>query len=499
MARRVVLAALSSLIVLVLAAGGAAYWFLSGDGVRRTLESEATAWLGEPVRIGAAAVTLFPRVALRLRDVQAGEPARLVLADVSVSAPLRALLAGRLRDAEVIVADSRVQMPLAFAPSGARDGTSQGASDRVAVLSIRTIGLRNVTVASRGRRIDVSADSFLAGTRLTLTRLTATAGPTRIDATGTIELSPRIDATIDAHASWLDLDDLLALVSAITTRTDDGASATAVGARVLANITADRGRLAGVELSRFDAIVRTDGGALTIEPFTFDVFGGRHQGWLEAQLGRTLQVRVGSSVSNIDVAQLAAFGGVPGIMTGRLAGSGRVGAQGPDIASVLASARGVGEVVITRGSLRGLEIVRSAVRFLAGSAGEDSSGGGAPVDERFDEIAATFAMADGTVHSEDLTLRSPDADVFARGALTLAGAAIDARADVVLSESLSAKAGRDLYRYARAGTRIVLPATLGGTLARPRVRIDAAAALRRGVSNEIEHRLRALFERPLLF
>lgn len=501
MIRRLALAVLSLAAVLLTVTAGAFYWFLSGDGVRRALEREATAWLGQPVRVGEASVTLFPRVSLRLRDVRAGAPARLTLAAVDLSAPLRALLSRRIENADVIVSDSRIEMPLPFvlpfrrADADAQAGSGADAADPLDVVSVRTIALRNVTLASRGRQIRISAESSLADTRLALTRFTASSGETRLDATGAIELSPRIDATIDARADALDVDDLLALVSAFMTPAGAAASTPEASVRVLANITAPRGRLAGAAFTRLDAAIRAEGRELTIDPFTFDVFGGRHHGWLEAQLGDTLQVRVGTSVANLDVAQLAAFGGAADTISGRLVGSGRFGARGRDLASVLASARGVGEMVISNGSMRGLDIVRTAVGFLGRPVAGDPPAGG----ERFEELGGTFALGDRVVRSEDLTVRSPDFDVFARGTLRLATKALEGRADLVLSDAVSAQAGRDLYRYTRAGNRIVLPATLGGTLARPRVGIDAAAALRRGIRNEIERRLEGLFERPRLF
>lgn len=66
---------------------------------------------------------------------------------------------------------------------------------------------------------------------------------------------------------------------------------------------------------------------------------------------------------------------------------------------------------------------------------------------------------------------------------------------MVVSERLPATAGRDLARFTREGARIVLPATIGGTLAQPRIGIDAAAAIQRGVRNEIGRRLRDAIER----
>lgn len=493
MIRRLAIAAVSAAAIVMVVAAGALYWFLSRDGIRVALERDATAWLGEPVRIGQASARLMPRPALALRNVRVGEPVRMTLARIDVSAPVRALLARRIEDGEIAISDSRVEMPLALAPPSSAAGTSVPAAAAVAavaldIVSVRRIALRNVTVASLGREIQLSADSSLVGTNLSITRFEATAGATRLTASGTVALSPRIDVTLQARADSIDLDDLLALSAAFTAtpRGDDEPRRRPV--RVKAAILAARGQLAGVGIARLEASMLADADGLIVDPLSFDVFGGRQHGWLDVQFRETLQVRLGTSLSNIDVAQLAAFGGAGGAITGRLTGSGRFGARGQDLHSVLAAARGVGEAVISAGHMQGLDIVRTVVRFLGGTAGAGTS----PAGEPFNQITATFALGDGIVRSDDLAFRAPDYDVFARGTLRLAADTLDGGANLVLTPELSGRAGRELYRYTRAGDRIVLPATIDGTLAQPRVRIDAAAALQRGIRNEVERRLRDL-------
>jgi len=76
-----------------------------------------------------------------------------------------------------------------------------------------------------------------------------------------------------------------------------------------------------------------------------------------------------------------------------------------------------------------------------------------------------------------------------KGTLNTDTKTLDGGLDLSLSEALSAQAGNDLQRYTREGNRIVLPAKIGGTLAGPHLSIDAAAALRRGLRNEVQRRL----------
>ena len=449
------------------------------------------------MRIARASVSLVPRVALRLEDITVGQPVRLTLGRVDLSAGFRALVSRRIEEAEVIVSGSRVDMPLPFgvpamsaAAASPASGSAAVAAGGVELVSIRAITLRDIVVASRGREIIVSADSALMGNRLAISSLSARAGETEVSARGTVDLAPRMTATIEATANQLDFDDLLALAAAFTANSST-APKTLTPAQITATITAPRARLAGVALARFEASMLADGTDVRIEPLEFDVFGGRYDGWLDVAFGDALDVRMGVGVSNLDVAQLAGLGGAADTITGRMYGTGRFGARGRDMSEVLTVARGVGEIMISSGTIRNLDVVRTVVLFFGRPAADAPPAGG----ERFDSINATVALADRSLRSDDLTLSSPDFDVFARGTFALPTRALDAGADLVLSERLSAQAGRDLYRFTRAGTRIVLPAVIDGTLAQPRVRIDAGAVVRRGLRNEIERRLQDLFER----
>src|SRR3569832_1142205 len=113
--KRVLIIGFTLIIVLVAGAAGFLYWFLSGDGIRRALEQQATAWLGLLVHIASARAQLYPRAGIQLTDVRLGEPARVTLQNVAISAPLRPLLSRRIEDAELTLAKSRIDLPLPFA------------------------------------------------------------------------------------------------------------------------------------------------------------------------------------------------------------------------------------------------------------------------------------------------------------------------------------------------------------------------------------------------
>jgi len=206
-------------------------------------------------------------------------------------------------------------------------------------------------------------------------------------------------------------------------------------------------------------------------------------------VGTQLSGTIESKIENVDVAQLAAFGGSPDSVTGTLSGAGKFAGSGADFAQMLRNASGTGSASIVNGSIRRLNLVRTVVLFFgrpAPDAGEST--------DRFDRLDTRFSLADRVVKAEPLSLNAPDADMTGSGTLNLETDALDGRVDVRLSEALSRQAGTDLFRYTREGNRIVLPAAIGGTLTNPRLTINVGAAAQRGLRNEVERRMKGILD-----
>ena len=504
MFRRILLWLLAIGFVVVLAAASVAYWFFSGDGVRLALERQASGWLGQPVRIESVSGRLVPVLAIHLSNVRVGEPARLTLADIELRTPVRALLNRRIEDAELVVSRSRVDMPLPFGiptrtsttvvrqHEGEEPSRAPFAAP-VQLVSVRSISLRDVTLVSRGRTIVISAEAALRGSQLTVNRFDASSGATRLEASGLVALKPRIDAQLRVRADRIDADELLALANAFSPPPSPRSGATIASgppARIAARVSAAQGTVAGVAMQNLATDLQVDGGQVSLSPMSFQVFGGKYEGTLAATLGDVVSTTLRSRATNIDVSELAAFGGVEGAITGRLTGAATFSGRGTDFAAVLRTARGEGTAALTDGTIQRLNLVRTVILFFGRPAPNQT-----PASDHFDRLDARFSLADQVVRADALALHSADADIVGNGTLSLDSKDLDGRADISLSEDLSKQAGTDLYRYTREGNRVVLPATIGGRLGSPRLGIDAAAAVKRGLKNEIERRLEGLLDR----
>ena len=491
--RKILIIVAATLVGVVLIATVAIYWFFSGDGMRRALEQQATAWLGQPVRIRTAQGQLFPRPGIGLSGVEVGEPVRLTLAEVDLSTDLRALLNRRIEDARIVISDSTIQMPLPVGiPDDAAPSTEDPATQQaLQVVSIREISLRDVRIRSRGREVRVTADSSLKGSHLTLSRFSAESGSTALHVEGEAELEPNIDVKLKANANKIDVDELLALADAFTP--EQRAARRGSPQRpmhVAAQIQSDTATAAGVQVKQFSAQMVLDGDRFILSPLTFGLFGGSYDGSLNGRLGNNMTVTLRSHLKGLDVAQLAAFGGSPDTISGTLDGEGTFSAQGVDMAAVLASANGKGAASIVDGTVKRLNLVRTVVLFFGRPAPETRT-----ATDQFERIDTSFSLANQILSADTFSMHSRDASLKGTGTLNLERKALDGTIDMVLSEELSAQAGTDLARFTREENRVVLPARLSGTLQEPRITINATAAIRRGLQNEIERRLNGLFGR----
>jgi AsmA protein len=178
-------------------------------------------------------------------------------------------------------------------------------------------------------------------------------------------------------------------------------------------------------------------------------------------------------------------------MTGRLGGTVSLIGGGADPDRAIRRARGTARIAVTDGRMPGLEIVRNVVLAFGKPSGERPAGSG----ESFSRLAATLTIGGGTATTSDLTFASRDFDMTGKGTLSFETFALDFRDDVLLSQELSAQAGRDLYRLAREGDRVVLPARITGTVSEPSVFIDVASAFQRALRNKAEDEMKSLLDR----
>jgi hypothetical protein len=497
-------------VVALLLAGAAvfAYVFLSGDGIKTAIESQAAAALGRPVTIGRATPSLLPRVSLDLHDVAVGGGREVVIERIELSTGIRALLRRRVEDARVSVERSSIDIPWALAlvaalgaPAPATVGTSpSGAAPALTIASIGSIVVTDVALVAGKRTLLVDLRASLDGDRFIIQSMRGRSPDTTFSASGEISSLAKRTGKLAIEAEKMDLDGLLSFLVAATPA---GAREAAPKAKAPAPpsdspldlevaVRAASGRAQGLSFSNLSTTGRVRGSDVRLENLKMDVLGGRYEGSAAFREARGAgQYEWKGTFEGLDVPQLVTFAGAPGAMTGRLSGSVALTAAGIDPLQAMQRAQGSSRLVVADGRVPGLEIVRSVILAFGKPTGDRPAGSG----ESFTRLAATLAIDGMSLSTNDLSFASRDFDMNGRGHMSLATQAIDFTTNVVLSRELSAQAGRDLYRLARDGDRIVLPARITGTAAAPTVFVDVKSALGRALRNQAEDQIRGLFDR----
>jgi len=484
-------------VVLVLLSVGlyiAATRVLASDYARTTLEQQLSTLLGQQVRIGRLSAAIYPRVAVDLDNVAVGDPAAVTLAQVRFVTGLRALFSRTISDAELILRNSRLTLPLAVSlvpASSAPTATPSGQG--LTIASIRVISLDNVELVTSTQTMRVDLEASIAGDRLDITSFSARGKSSKIDGKGTLTSMTRVEGDIEAKADPLDLDELMAMASTLTSTSADTRqkSTTSTPMHLNVALTATKGQFSTYTFSDLSTKIQLASGSVTLAPLAVRSFGGHFDGRLDADTRTaTPQLRLSGRVNGLDVASLMKANGIAGGITGTLGGSVTLSASGSDANNVMQTARGTVAAAIVNGTLERLDLVRTIVLAFGKPSGVPPEGSGSA----FTRLGGTFALANRTVTSNDLSLASRDFDVNGRSVFQLSTGALDAHGDVALSKELTAQAGTDLRRYAQQDGRVVVPANVGGTISNPRVAVDVQAAAARAFQNEIQRRTKSVFE-----
>lgn len=392
---------------------------------------------------------------------------------------------------------ARIELPLpdfAVASSAGASGAAETSSSLVEIVSIDEVVLSDVEIVSGGRTLRGSVDVVPQGKGLRVRRISLGADYAAIDITGRITdlAGPSGELTVKAGA--LNFDELLAFVSDFAggTGMSAGPAAAARAApasspasrmNLAVSLEADKASMGALAIDTLSGRARVTSGAMTLEPVSFGLFGGRYEGSLALTLGVTPDFHLKAKLSGVDMAAATAFAGSPNQITGKLSGTIDLTGRGLDAPAILKSARGTARLDITDGTVKNLGLIQTVVVATSGRADAQSRLGSGSKDEPFTRLGGTLSIAGGSASSQDLKLEAKDLVLAAAGAVKLNGTAINLQGQLRLSEELSKQAGSDLVRYTQDQGRVTLPVTITGSADRPQVRLDIGSMAKRAITN----------------
>jgi hypothetical protein len=470
--------------------------------------------LGQPVTVGRVGAAIYPRVTVRLGEVRIGEPARIKVGTLDVGTDLRALLSRRIEHASLHLNGARIELPLpdfAIAASSPEAGSSGGSA--VEIVSIDEVVLSDVEIVSGGRTLKGDVEVVPQGKGLLVRKILLGADTAKIEVTGNITDLSGPSGELAVVAGALNFNELQQFAAdfsrgaGLASSSRPGETTPSTGAPSQMNLAiamqADRATLGSLNIDRLAGKARITPDAITLEPASFGVFGGKYEGTLALSLAAEPEFRLSAKLSGVDMAAATAFAGTPNLVTGKMAGHIEMTGRGMEAPAVMKSARGTARVDIVDGTVKNLGLIQTVVVATSGRADAKSAPSGSR-DEPFSKLGATLNVSGGFLSTPDLTFESKDLLLAAGGAMRLDGNAINLQGQVQLSDELSKQAGRDLLRYTEDQGRVTLPASISGSASNPQVRIDVASMAERAITNRaseeaqkaIKKRLGGLFRKP---
>lgn len=489
--------ALGVVVLLVVLGGGGYFWarsVLGTDAVKNALASQLSTALGQPVTVDGVSASIYPRVTVALTGVRIGKNGEITLGALDLGTDFGALLSRRIEHATVRINQARLQLPLPeLALGSSASAPADAGASPVELVSVDEVVLSDIQLVSRGRTLSGAIELVPHGTTaVTIRKVALTADSARIDATGEITNLAGPVGTMDIKAGALDLDQLLTFATDFVE--GSGAAAPATGstpapaastADLTVTFAADRATMAGMSLDAVTGRAHVKGEDITVDPMTFNMFGGSYNGALGANIGASPTFSWKAKLANIDVAAATAFAGSPGLMTGRLAATVDLSGTGIDAASAMKTARGTATLAITNGSVKNLALVRSAVAATSlNPQAVIAAAQGQPIDEPFTELGASLGISGGTASTPDLHFISKDIRLDAGGALKLDGSGVNLQGTVKLSPELSQQANPAIVRVLAQDGQIMLPATVRGNAQKYQIEIDTTDIAKRAVTNE---------------
>jgi AsmA protein len=226
-----------------------------------------------------------------------------------------------------------------------------------------------------------------------------------------------------------------------------------------------------IKLENVKAELKLDGGKLEVSPHTATLYGGTLAGTLTADAnGNTIHVK--ETAQNVALGALLHDAARKDVLDGR----GNVSldlqtAGGTEIALKKALA-GSARVEMKDGAIKGVNLADSA-RNVKSALGAKQSKPDASQKTDFSEMSASFKIAGGVAHNDDLKAASPFLRLGGAGNLDIGNNTIDYLAKATLAATTKGQGGRDVSNVAG----ITIPVKLSGALDNPSWTVDYSALL----------------------
>lgn len=231
-------------------------------------------------------------------------------------------------------------------------------------------------------------------------------------------------------------------------------------------------KIANIKTSNVNVNLKAADGLVALSPFSANLYDGSMAGSLNVDARATPAIALKQDMKGINIGPLL----VDAINNDMLEGRGTlavdVKTQGATVGALKKALGGTAAVVLADGAVKGIDIagtvrdIKSKFSFKGNSLGADQK-----KRTDFSEMTASFKIANGVAHNDDLSMKSPLLRVTGSGDIDIGNEKLSYVAKPTVVATLKGQGGSDLG----ALNGLTFPVKLTGTFSDPKYGIDFSA------------------------
>ncbi len=231
-------------------------------------------------------------------------------------------------------------------------------------------------------------------------------------------------------------------------------------------------KIANVKTANVHLGVKAEGGQATLAPFSADLYQGSMSGSLNVDARAVPAIAFKQEMKGVSVGPLL----VDALNNDMLEGKGNVSAdlktQGATVGALKKALNGTAAVNLADGAVKGIDIA-GTIRDIKNKFNFSGNTLGADQKKRtdFSEMKASFKVANGVAHNEDLDIKSPLLRISGNGDIDIGNEKLNYTAKSTVVATLKGQGGADLG----ALNGLTFPVKVTGTFSAPKYGLDFGA------------------------
>lgn len=246
-------------------------------------------------------------------------------------------------------------------------------------------------------------------------------------------------------------------------------------------------QVSNIKASNVRLEATADDGRVQVNPLSASLYQGSLNGSLAVNARGTPALSVRQKLSGVSIAPLLKDAADKDLLEGRGNLNLDVTASGTTIGAMKKTLNGSAAVNLRDGAVKGInlaETLRSAKARLGTLQGQQTVSSSAAEKTYFSELSASFRIASGVAHNDDLNAKSPLLRLAGNGDINLGAGAMDYLAQATVVGTLEGQEGRELA----ALKGVTIPVRIRGPFDRLAYTLDFAGIAEGAVKAKVEEK-----------